>query len=219
MALDIEQAASMAAFDALAELLCEREGRPAQLRDVSLRSVTAFQRALLALDGTVTKFIEAYTMEPVKVGVLWQTARRLETEHAALQAQAGSEVVAREVLLRGQDSGRVYAYAVSLLLPERLPPDALTRLAAEPAGLGRMLANGSIENRRELLWYGREQLAALAPEILEHTGEQFLSRAYRILIGGRPAMLIVEKFPANLADSVPSDEDEPMHRLHQRPNT
>ncbi|MCB0060913.1 MAG: DUF98 domain-containing protein, partial [Caldilineaceae bacterium] len=64
----------------------------------------------------------------------------------------------------------------------------------EPAGLGRVLLNNQIENRRELLWYGREQLAALPEEIARYTGHDFLSRAYRIIAGGQTLMLINEKF-------------------------
>ncbi len=41
--------------------------RPPELDELDLRTLTPFQRALLVLDGTVTKFIEAYTMEPLDI--------------------------------------------------------------------------------------------------------------------------------------------------------
>lgn len=54
--------------------------------------------------------------------------------------------------------------------------------------------NSQIENRRDLLWYGREQIADLPEDIARYTGHNFLSRAYRIVAGGQTLMLINEKF-------------------------
>jgi len=75
----------------------------------------------------------------------------LPTDHPWLELAEGSEVVACQVLLRGRYSATVYAYAVSRLAPERLPPYLLQDLVTEPAGLGRVLLNSQIENRREIL--------------------------------------------------------------------
>ncbi|NTU80896.1 MAG: DUF98 domain-containing protein [Chloroflexales bacterium] len=203
----VETQREPAVFVPLADLMSERAGRPEHLHHIDLRSLTSFQRALLAIDGTVTKFIEAYTLEPVDVSRLRQETCQLAGPHLVLETSPGVEVVAREVLLRGKYSSIVYAYAVSLLVPGRLPSDALDRLQTEPGGLGRVLTSGAIENRRELLWYGREHLPELPATVRQHTGELFLSRTYRIFIGGLPAMLINEKFPMSLADRIAGDED------------
>jgi chorismate-pyruvate lyase len=162
---------------------------------VNLRTLTPFQRALLSIDGTVTKLIEAYTLEPVESIVLCQQTQPLPADHPWLELAAHSEVVARQVLLRGRYSATIYAYAVSLLVPARLPAHLLHDLAKEPAGLGRVLLNSQIENRREILWYGREKLADLPAEIARYTGNEFISRTYRIIAGEQPLMLINEKFP------------------------
>ncbi len=66
----------------------------------------------------------------------------------------------------------------------------------EPAGLGRILLNSQLENRREVLWYGREQVADLPEAIEVYTGNDFISRTYRIIVGNQPIMLINEKFPS-----------------------
>lgn len=50
-------------FDPFADLLSAQASRPLELRPVNLRTLTPFQRALVSIDGTVTKFIEAYTLE------------------------------------------------------------------------------------------------------------------------------------------------------------
>ena len=81
------------------------------------------------------------------------------------------------------------------MAPERLPKTILRDLAHEPAGIGRVLLNSQIETRREILWYGREQIANLPEAIERDTGNEFISRTYRIIADGQPAMLINEKFP------------------------
>lgn len=170
--------------------------RPRHWQPVDLRKLTPFQRALVSIDGTVTKFIEAYTLEPVEVMRLQQQEQPLRTDHPWLAAPAGTPVIARQVLLYGKYSATVYAYAVSLLLAERLPTEMLRGLDVEPAGLGRVLLNSQLENRREVLWYGREQIPDLPETIEVYTGNDFISRAYRIIVGNQPMMLISEKFPS-----------------------
>ena len=182
-------------FDPFSDLLVTQEARPAHLASVNLRTLTSYQRALLAIDGTVTKFIEAYHLEPVEVVRLKQETQTLQTTHAWLEVPMQTEVIARQVLLRGRYSSTVYAYAVSLLVPTRLPQTLLHDLAVEPGGLGRILLNSQIENRREILWYGREKLTELPGEIEQLTGEDFISRTYRIIAADKPVMVINEKFP------------------------
>jgi hypothetical protein len=54
-------------FNPLKDLFAAQSSKPETLREVNLRALSPFQRALLVIDGTVTKFIEAYTMEPVEI--------------------------------------------------------------------------------------------------------------------------------------------------------
>lgn len=182
-------------FDLLADLLMAQTSRPRDLQPVDLRTLTPFQRALVSIDGTVTKFIEAYMLEPVESVLLTQQAQPLLADHPWLDLPAGSEVITRQVLLRGRYSATIYAYAVSLLATQRLPATLLHDLAVEPAGIGRVLLNSQIENRREMLWYGQEQLTHLPATVEQYTGNDFISRTYRIMAHGQSVMLISEKFP------------------------
>lgn len=182
-------------FDPFADLMVMQAARPQHWRPVDLRTLSAFQRALVSMDGTVTKFIEAYTLEPVESVRLQQQEQQLRTDHPWLAAPAGTTVIARQVLLCGKYSATVYAYAVSLLLADRLPAEVVRGLDVEPAGLGRILLNSQLENRREVLWYGREQIPDLPEAIEAYTGNDFISRTYRIIVGCQPLMLINEKFP------------------------
>lgn len=201
-------------FNPFQDLLCNREVRALAFGKINLRELTPFQRCLLALDGTVTKYLETYTLEPINVVRLRQETQVLADSHHWLDTPPDTEVVAREVLLRGAYSATVYAYAVSLLVPARLPEGLLRTLENEPGGIGRALLNSQIESRREILWYGREHLSHLPEDIRTCTGDEFLSRAYCIIVHGKPVMLINEKFPVHLHVDDPS-----VPRLAPLPNT
>jgi len=182
-------------FDPLRDLLDTQRARPKHLENINLRTLEPFQRALLATDGTVTKFLEAYFLEPVEVTLLKQETQTLQNEQPWLELPVGENVVIRQVLLRGRYSTTVYAYAVSLLALNRLPDSLLQDLAVEPSGIGRVLLNSQIENRRDILWYGREHLTNFPEELECYTGSDFISRTYRIVTNHAPVMLINEKFP------------------------
>ena len=192
---EAEGPATEVPFDPLRDLLIAQKERPAHLAEVNLRTLTPFQRALLVIDGTVTKFIEAYTMEPIEVVLLDQAERELTADHAWLEVSSGSTVITRQVLLRGRYNQRLYAYAVSLLVVERLPAPVRANLRQHPGGLGRILLEHQLETRRDVLWYGRERIRHLPDPVGLLNDERFISRTYRIVAGGAPLMLINEKFP------------------------
>ncbi|MEM7223054.1 MAG: chorismate pyruvate-lyase family protein [Pseudomonadota bacterium] len=186
------------AFDPLADLLAEQEARPAGLAPVDPASLSPYERALLVTDGTVTKFIEAYRLEPVQVELLGQETHDLAKDSRWLEAPAGTPVIARQVILRGQDSGTAYAYASSRLVHDRLPPFVRAQLERDPHGIGHILLESRLETFREVLWYGQERLER-PPQALAHlAGQVFTSRTYRIFAGGHPLMLINETFPPNV---------------------
>lgn len=190
-------------FDPLRELFVAQAAKPAQLGAVNLRALTPFQRALLIIDGTVTKFIETYTLERVEVVRLRQSVQQLPAEHVWLEAAPGTTVIAREVLLRGKYSYTLFAYAASLIVPERLPEPVQRELAVDGQGLGRMLLESRIETYRELLWYNKEPARRLPADVRRLVDGELISRTYRILAGGQPIMLINEKFPSG-DDRLPS---------------
>jgi len=185
-------------FDPFSDLFLMQKAKPAHLTQIDIQTLTPFQRALLVLDGTVTKFLEAYTLESIEISLLKQETQKLLTDHPWLEVPKETNVIAREVLLRGQQSTKVYAYANSLLVPSLLPQEVRSMLQVEKGGLGRILLNSLIEERREVLWYGHEHIADLAANIEQLTGKDFLSRTYRIIVGGNPIMFINERFPLHL---------------------
>jgi chorismate-pyruvate lyase len=184
-------------FNPMSDLFMAQFEKPAQLGDINLRVLSPFQRALLVIDGTVTKFIEAYTMEPIEIIRLAQSTQPMSIDNIWLATSKGTDVIVRQVILRGEYSGTLYAYAVSLIVPNRLPDKIKRGLEIDGEGLGRILLGGRMETRRDVLWYGREKLKKL-PETIQHlTDGEFISRTYRIFVGGQPIMLINERFPVN----------------------
>lgn len=184
-------------FNPMSDLFMAQFEKPAQLGDINLRVLSPFQRALLVIDGTVTKFIEAYTMEPIEIIRLAQSTQPMSMDNIWLDTSKGTDVIVRQVILRGEYSGTLYAYAVSLIVPNRLPDKIKRGLEIDGEGLGRILLGGRMETRRDVLWYGREKLKKL-PEAIQHlTDGEFISRTYRIFAGGQPIMLINERFPVN----------------------
>lgn len=186
-------------FDPLSDLFVAQFARPPGLRGVNFRVLSPFQRALLVIDGTVTKFIEASMLEPVVVSLVSQDRRRLAQADEWLEVEAGGSVVARQVVLEGGHTGTLYALAASMVAEERLPEGAKRRLRDHPGGLGRVLVEERMETHREILWYGRERVEPdeLPAQARGRTDGNFITRAYRIIYQGRPLMVINEKFPSS----------------------
>ena len=181
-------------FDPTQGVFVEMARRPSSLTAVDVSALLPAQRALLVIDGTVTKFLEAYYLEPVTVERLQQTDdRATEFEAEWLRCSPGDALLRRSVLLRGGSSARVFAWADSLLLPQRLSPAMRAGLETEPGGLGRIIIDSGMETRRECLWFGWQQVDEGRAPV---AAGEYLVRSYRILSGGRPLMMVTERFPA-----------------------
>ena len=180
-------------------LFVAQDDKPETLKRINLARLTPFQRGLLVADGTVTRFIEAYTLMPVEVALLQQTKQILFAENTWLQLSAGAEVISRQAVLQThsqeESSPIIHTYADSLIVPQRLPESILNGLEFDTQGLGGLLWRSGLETRRELLWWGIETLTDLPPVIEHLEGEKFISRTYRMFADQAPIMLINEKFP------------------------
>jgi chorismate-pyruvate lyase len=157
--------------------------------------LSPFVRALLIIDGTVTKYIEAYTNEPVTVHRLEQTSHALSEDHQWLDAPRGARIFHRQSTLVGLHTGCLRVFAESLIVMERLSSRMQQGLESEPGGLGKILFDSGIETRREGLWFGREQLTGLPKPVADLCDGDFLSRTYRVISNGAPLMMITERFP------------------------
>jgi chorismate-pyruvate lyase len=182
-------------FDPAAEVFVAQDSRPPALTPVAPHELTPFQRAVLVIDGTVTRFIEAYALEPVEIVRLDQSEAPLLQDDPWLVLAAGSPVIRRQVMLRGVTSGQCFVWAESLIVVARLSADMRADLQTDPGGLGRIMLDSGLETRREALWYGRERRTDLPAPVAAETAGDFLTRTYRVIANREPLMMITERFP------------------------
>ncbi len=191
-------------FDPLEDILMAQFARPPDLIEINLRTLSPFQRALLVIDGTVTKFIEAYTLEPLTIERIVHRLGTLPTDEPWLGLKQGAPVIFREVVIRGRYSRTFFCHAVSMVAPDRLPERVRESLQIQGEGIGRLLNDTELETRREILWFGRERLKTLPPAIQTDGTSDFIRRTYRIIAHAAPIALINERFPYAL-------ESQPAH--------
>jgi len=155
------------------------------------------QHILLVTDGTVTNVLEAYAGERINVIKLRQTTEPAGLSVTDLEVQESDEVMHREVLLTGRDSGRTFVYALSQIVPDRLDPEMRRGLLESLKPIGRLFEENRVETFREILAAGREPAGARSVHFGIERAAPLISRTYRIIARGRPIMLITEKFPAD----------------------
>jgi chorismate-pyruvate lyase len=185
--------------DGFAEALIARhfrrqEARPAGLDEVLLTDLTRELRTLLFTDGTVTRALEAHTLRGVSVTVVEERPRRVPVDLAAcVDLPPGEEACQRRVVLVSDRDRHPLAYAESLIVYCRLPAAFLGRLAESRQGIGEALSTSRLESRRELLWFGLSTVPAWSPH--GPSDGPVLVRAYQVVAGEAPTMLITEAFP------------------------
>lgn len=179
----------------MTDLFKTQPSRPAYLESVDMVELTPFQRALMTIDGTVTKFIEAYQLETIKVTCLSQAVSPIGDEYKWLDIEKQSLVTVREVLLQGDESKTMYAYAVTFIVTDGLGNSVEEGLNTDGASIGRLLIDNKMETYRQVLWDGKRVMHNLPEAIANLNGTEFLSRTYRIIHQGKPIMMITENFP------------------------
>ena len=183
----------------ITNLFIAQNDKPADLDGIDLSQLTPFQRALLVTDGTVTRFLEAYTLSAVKIVLIGQETQTLPTYHEWLRAKKGTQVIRRQVSLQTLNcSGQpptIHTYATSLIVLGRTPTIIRQGLELKSDGLGTLLQRSGLESRRDLLWCGVDRPKDLPANLSNLEETAFLTRTYRIVADGQPIMLINERFP------------------------
>ena len=164
---------------------------------LQMEALPPFLRTLLVADGTVTKSLEAYFWEQIDVENLGQATTRLSDAAPWLNLAAGASVLERRVRLRGRESGRVYAYAQSLVQLEALPEHLRIDLQQGRIGIGELLRECGLETYREILDVGQTVELPLKA-VFEFDPGDLIYRTYRIVIQHQPAIQITEKFPCSV---------------------
>jgi chorismate-pyruvate lyase len=182
--------------DVLIPAWAERAG-PGTLR-AEIGDLDPLARILATTDGTVTEILEAWADDNVAVGQLSQREESLARPVALLDATTRSLVMRRDVLLVGARSKRPLLYAESLILAARLPAPIREGLRRGRTPIGKLLRTHRLETYREFLYLGRATAGPLGLQFRISAADPLIERTYRIFAGGRPIMLINEKFPARM---------------------
>ncbi|MFT3864059.1 MAG: chorismate pyruvate-lyase family protein [Solirubrobacterales bacterium] len=152
-------------------------------------------RGVLFTDGTVTRALEVQTLARISVDVVSQCDAPVpEAAASRLDVPHGAPSIKRQIAMRfGGDREEASVWAESFILAERLPPGFVRRLTGAQHGIGESLQSLKVESWRDLLWcqLGRR------PEWGTHgerAGDLAITRLYRVVTGGKPALLISECF-------------------------
>lgn len=165
---------------------------------MDMEALPPFLRTLLVTDGTVTKSLEAFFWENIKVEKRWQEQCWLTQDIPSIHAKAGDSALKREVILRGCSTNDIYAYATSYLLTELLDENIKKQMIEGKIGIGELLREIGLETYREIVDFGREVFHANVREDAEPEYVEAIYRTYVINIGGKPAIQITERFPIRL---------------------
>jgi chorismate-pyruvate lyase len=182
-----------------AEVLSRRhfllhDQRPAHIAAINPAELDSFLRSLLFTDGTVTRALEVKALSPVSVKVVSQSDSTATDEVADhLEVPEDTEIVRRRVTIGRAAAGSPMIWAESHIVPSRLPPGFLGILDAAREGIGESLQQVALESWRDMLWFGLDA----PPEwsaVTSRAPEPVITRLYRVIAGGQPALLISESF-------------------------
>ena len=175
--------------------------------DAPIRRLTSLQRILLETDGTMTFLLEACTGEGIEAVKLHQEFAGCHgAEQGALALAVGAPVLRRLALLRGTRTGRVFVYAAAVVAIDRIDPRVVDALVTTDAPIGRLLAQSRTETFRDILHRGTTPAGPARRYLDLSAGADVLFRTYRIHSGGRPIMLITERFPPHLFLALPDEQ-------------
>lgn len=187
-------AASTGAYDLTRRHFVLQEKRPPHLGDVELVAMDPALRNLLFTDGTVTRTLEVHALSPVSVDVVAQSPAFASGNVAScLEVPDGIESIQRRVIIGTHGSLLPVIWAESYIVPSRLPAGFLGLLEDTPDGIGESLQRVKLESWREMLWFGLDSAPSWS-ELIPESEPTILTRLYRVITQGRPALLIQESF-------------------------
>ena len=159
-----------------------------------LSKLPPFLRTLLVMDGTVTKALEAWFWEPVKVVPLKNALETLSEKVEGLETQKGDKALQREVTLQGINSGKIFACARSTVALESLPTEVGLALETGQIGIGELFREKGLETYRELFNINYFSAVPQGDALLAHLQGGVVSRSYQIWVNGGASIIVTEYF-------------------------
>jgi chorismate-pyruvate lyase len=159
-----------------------------------LDQVPPILRTLLLSDGTVTKFLEAYYGEAVRVKTLVHAESPLGDNLSPLECEKGNLIVNRRIQMVGATTNRIYGLAQSSLRADILWPEVRQDLVKGRLGIGELMRQRRIETYRELLDCVSVPAGCWAHELGCSPEAPTAVRTYRIFAAGQPCLLITDRY-------------------------
>lgn len=156
--------------------------------------LSPLQRILLITDGTLTEILEAHFLEPIELVKLSQRIAVASAGMAPSFAEPGESILERKINLRGARSRRVYVYAESMLLADRLDPRFRAELMDSEIPLGRLWHKFQLETYKDLVSVHCRPCGELGSHLDCPETSQVLARTYDVVSSDRPLMRISEFF-------------------------
>jgi chorismate-pyruvate lyase len=147
-----------------------------------------FLRALLVADGTVTKLIEAYALEPLQVLLHCQQAELNQATPENLQLNSSDFYLHRKISLVGSLSSVVYLHAESWIDLTLFKDEIYQDFLQAKMGIGEIIQKCELPTYRRILNFFSE----------EKEQQILLCRTYVIHVNQQPAIQITEKFPISV---------------------
>lgn len=165
--------------------------------ELDLTKLPPFLRTLLVTDGTVTKSLEAWFWERVKIETMSNTLETLQDKIIGLDVNNGDNVLRREVILKGVQTESTYAAARSTVSLKFLPEEIKTALEKGEIGIGEILREKGVETYRDIFNINYYPSLPKGDNLLSLLKADVLSRSYRIRVNSHPAIIVTEFFPIN----------------------
>ncbi|MEB8433972.1 chorismate lyase [Cocleimonas sp. KMM 6892] len=166
--------------------------------DLDLNNIPPFLRTMLVTDGTVTKSLEAWFWEPISITPLNNTLKILSHKVDGLEVNAGDKVLQREVYLKGDHSGQLFAAARSTVSLQHLPEHIGKRLEEGEIGIGELLREQGVETYRDIFDVNYIKSAPAEDALTNQLPGEIIARSYRIRVNGHPAIIVTEFFPISI---------------------
>lgn len=136
--------------------------------------------------------LEAVNLERICLFPLAQRIYQTEQHIDSLTSELGESVMQRQVLLKGEQTGKTYVYAESLIAMERLDVRIREALLTTTTPIGRLWKENRIEIFKEVLHFGMDLARELSFYFEKNPDTQLLVRKSRVASGGKVIALITE---------------------------
>ncbi len=128
--------------------------RPDSVLPGRYQQLTAFQKAALTTNGTLTLLLEGFFDEPIIAKATQFQHPCADAINLSLGTVKAERMIPRQVHLVGETTGLVHVAAHSVLAIDRLPVDFEPLLLQEKSGIGHVIQRLKLETFRDLQWWG-----------------------------------------------------------------